>query len=48
MFTSAEILKWGCPNIRCTFLGGPNNRDYSILGSILGSFYFGKLPNRSV
>ena len=25
-------------------LGGPNNKDYSILGSILGSPYFGKLP----
>ena len=25
--------------------GGPNNKDYSILGSILGSPYFGKLPN---
>ena len=23
---------------------GPNNKDYSILGSILGSPYFGKLP----
>ena len=25
-------------------MGGPYNRDYSILGSILGSPYFGKLP----
>ena len=24
--------------------GGPINKDYSILGSILGSPYFGKLP----
>ena len=23
---------------------GPNNKDYNILGSILGSPYFGKLP----
>ena len=23
---------------------GPNNQDYSVLGSILGSPYFGKLP----
>ena len=23
---------------------GPNNKDFSILGSILGSPYFGKLP----
>ena len=26
--------------------GGPNNKDYSLLGSILGSPYFGKLPYR--
>ena len=26
--------------------GGPYNKDYSILGSILGSPYFGKLPCR--
>ena len=25
-------------------LGGPDNTDYSILGSILESAYFGKLP----
>ena len=25
-------------------LGGPNKKDYNILGSILGSPYFGKLP----
>ena len=24
---------------------GPQNKDYSILGFILGSLYFGKLPN---
>ena len=24
--------------------GGPHNKDYDILGSILGSGYFGKLP----
>ena len=37
-----------------TFIGGPNNKDCSILasivdsipGSIVGSPYFGKLPNR--
>ena len=29
---------WGYP------FEGPNNEDYSILGSILGSPYFGKLP----
>ena len=27
-----------------TLLGVPHNKDYSILGSILGSPYFGKLP----
>ena len=28
--------------------GGPYNKDYSILGSILGSPYFGKLPFSSL
>ena len=27
-------------------IGGPHNKDCSILGSILGSPYFGKLPCR--
>ena len=35
---------WGFTKIRGTFLGGHNNKGYSILGSILGSPYFGKLP----
>ena len=45
-------LTWLIPLIR-GFLklrvpfGGPNSKDYSILGSILGSPYFGKLPIRS-
>ena len=30
--------------MRGTFLGGPHNKDYRILGSILGSPYVGKLP----
>ena len=30
--------------IRGTLFRGPYNKDYSILGSILGSPYFGKLP----
>ena len=34
----------GFPKIRGTFLGGPYNKDYSILGSTLGSPYLGKLP----
>ena len=36
-------LIWGFPKIRGSFFGGPNNKDYSILGSILGFHYFGKL-----
>ena len=36
---------WGFPKIRVTFLGGPHNKDYSILGSILGPPYLRKLPN---
>ena len=39
-------LVWGFAIIRGTFLGGPSSKDYSILGSILGSLYFGKLPFR--
>ena len=35
---------WEFPKIRGTFSGGPYNKDYSILGSILGSPYLGKLP----
>ena len=34
----------GFPKFRGTFLGGPHNKDYSIL--VLGSPYFGKLPCR--
>ena len=30
------LSKWEFPKIRGTFLGGLNNKDYSILGSILG------------
>ena len=40
--------KWGFPEIRGTLFGGPNNKDYSILGSILGSPDFGKVPNRGL
>ena len=38
------ILSGGFPNYGYLF-GGPHNKDYSILGSILGSPYFGKLPS---
>ena len=43
-----RLLKnmWGFPKIRGTLLGVPYNKDYSILGSILGSPYLGKLPCR--
>ena len=34
----------GFPKLGVPF-GGPHNKDYSILGSILGSPYLGKLPN---
>ena len=34
------------PKIRGTILGGPYDKAYSILGSILGSPSFGKLPFR--
>ena len=37
--------KWGFPKIRGTFFGGPSNKDYSILRSILGPPYLEKLPN---
>ena len=30
--------------MRGTLFGGPYDKDYTILGSILGSPYFGKLP----
>ena len=35
---------WGFPRLGVPFRG-PNNKDYSILGSILGSPHFGKLPD---
>ena len=35
----------GLPTIRGSFWGGPCNEDCSILGSILGSPYSGKLPH---
>ena len=38
----------GGSKIRDTILGGPHNNDYSILGSILGFPYSGKLPYNDV
>ena len=35
---------WEFPKIRSGHFEYPNNKDYSILGSMLGSLYFGKLP----
>ena len=35
---------WGFPKNKGTILGGPLDKDYSILGSMLGSPYLGKLP----
>ena len=35
----------GFPKITGYFFGGPYGKDYSILGSILGSPYFGKLSH---
>ena len=37
---------WRFTKIRATFLGVPIIKDYSFLGSTLGSPYFGKLPYR--
>ena len=42
--TEVRGVIWGFPKIRVTLLGGPNDKDSSILGSILGSPYFGKSP----
>ena len=46
METIASLnMIWGFPKIGGgTRLGGPHNKDSSILGSILGSLYLGKLP----
>ena len=38
------LLNWGFPQIGGYLLGGLYNKDYGILGSILGSPYLGKLP----
>ena len=35
---------WGFPKTKGYHFEGPKNKDYSILGSILGSPYLGKLP----
>ena len=35
---------WGFPKIRGYLFGDPHNKDYTILRSILGSPYVGKLP----
>ena len=35
---------WKIPKISGTFLGGPHNKDYNILRSLLESPYLGKPP----
>ena len=45
-FKDLWIGIWGFPKIRGSPFGVPINKDYFILGSILGSPYFGKLPFR--
>ena len=37
--------EFGVSQNRGTLFGGPYNKDYSILGSMLGSPCFGKLPS---
>ena len=39
-----SCMPWRFPKIRGAFLGGAHNQDH-ILGSILGSPNFGKLPH---
>ena len=39
-----HIYIWGSPKIRGTFLEGSHKKDNNILGSILGSPHFVKLP----
>ena len=34
----------GCPKLRVPFFEGPHNKEFNILGSILGSPYLGKPP----
>ena len=36
----------GFPKIRGYPFGGPHKKDHNILGSILGSPFFGKLPHK--
>ena len=38
----------GFPKIRGYLFAGPSNKDENILGSILGSYYFDKLPLRKI
>ena len=40
-----NTTQMGVSQDRGIMLGGPHNKDCSIWGSILGSPYFGKLPN---
>ena len=39
--------KWGFPKIMGTLSGGAYNKEFSILGALMGCPLFGKLPNRT-
>ena len=39
-----RVVFWRFPKVKGTFLGGPHDKDYRVLMSILGSPYLGKLP----
>ena len=41
----STLSKMGVSQNKWYLSGGPYNKDHSILGSISGSPYFGKLPN---
>ena len=43
-FHVIQFSTWGFPKIKGTILGIPQNKDYNIWGSILGSPDFGNVP----
>ena len=42
---SQKVEDWGFSNLAVSF-GGSHMEDHNVLGSILGSTYFGKLPDQ--
>ena len=44
--TPLLLMEMGVSQNYGYLFGGSNRKGYSILGSILGSLYFGKLPNK--